>query len=33
MAVFKKYFNYEMHVSAICGIPYIILEGTLEDYE
>ena len=33
MAAFKKYFNYEMHLMNICGMPYIILEGTLEDYE
>lgn len=33
MAVFKKYFNYTMLRGAVCGIPYIILEGTAEDYE
>ena len=32
MAAFKKYFEYEMHLCG-CGIPYIILEGTAEDYE
>ena len=32
MGAFKKYFNYEMHLCG-CGIPYIILEGTSEDYE
>ena len=29
---FKKYFNYRMHLCG-CGIPYIILEGTAEDYK
>ena len=32
MGTFKKYFKYEMHLCG-CGIPYIILEGTAEDYE
>ena len=32
MGAFKKYFNYEM-MSIGCGIPYIILEGTTEDYK
>ena len=32
MGAFKKYFKYEMHLCG-CGIPYIILEGTAEDYE
>ena len=32
MGTFQKYFNYEMDF-CICGIPYIILEGTLEDYQ
>ena len=32
MGAFKKYFNYEMHLCG-CGIPYVILEGTAEDYE
>ena len=32
MSAFKKYFKY--HVSmTVCGIPYILLEGTLEDWE
>ena len=32
MGAFKKYFDYEMNL-IICGIPYIVLEGTLEDYQ
>ena len=32
MGAFKKYFNYEMMLCG-CGIPYIILEGTEEDYK
>ena len=32
MGAFKKYFKYKMHLCG-CGIPYIILEGTAEDYE
>ena len=32
MGVFEKYFNYEMK-TAICGIPYIILEGNADDYK
>ena len=32
MASFKKYFKYEAFM-VICGIPYILLEGTLEDWE
>ena len=32
MSAFKKYFNYEA-VYYLCGIPYIILEGKLEDWE
>ncbi len=32
MGAFKKYFNYRMHLCG-CGVPYIILEGTAEDYE
>ena len=32
MSSFKKYFRY--HASmAVCGIPYILLEGTLKDWE
>jgi len=33
MNAFKKYFEYEMHGMSGCGIPYIILEGTIQDYE
>ena len=29
---FKKYFDYTMS-SCGCGVPYLILEGTAEDYE
>ena len=32
MGAFKKYFEYEM-VLCGCGIPYIILEGTAQDYK
>ncbi len=32
MGVFKKYFYYEMGV-CVCGILYIILEGTADDYQ
>ena len=32
MGAFKKYFDYRMELCG-CGIPYIILEGTAEDYE
>ncbi len=32
MGAFKKYFDYEMHLIG-CGLPYIILEGTAEDYK
>ena len=32
MGTFKKYFDYTMGLCG-CGIPYIILEGTAEDYE
>ena len=32
MGAFKKFFNYKMGFNR-CGIPYIILEGTVEDYE
>jgi hypothetical protein len=32
MGAFKKYFDYEMHLCG-CGIPYLILEGTAEDYK
>ena len=30
MGVFKKYLKYIMN---LCGIPYLIIEGTSEDYE
>ena len=32
MGAFKKYFNYKMFLCG-CGLSYIILEGTAEDYE
>ena len=32
MGAFKKYFDYEMFLCG-CGLPYIVLEGTAEDYE
>jgi len=32
MGAFKKYFDYEMFLCG-CGIPYIILEGTADDYK
>jgi len=32
MATFKKYFRYRVGMCT-CGIPYIILEGNLEDWE
>ena len=32
MNTFQKYFNY-IFEQCICGIPYIILEGTAEDYK
>ena len=32
MSTFKKYFNYHFG-KYTCGIPYIILEGKLEDWE
>ena len=32
MSAFKKYFRYHASMT-ICGIPYILLEGTLEDWE
>ena len=31
MSIFKKFFNYKMMLCG-CGIPYLILEGTSEDY-
>ena len=32
LGAFKKYFDYEMDIAG-CGIPYLILEGTNEDYK
>ena len=32
MGAFKKYFDYTMHLCG-CGVPYIILEGTADDYK
>ena len=32
MGAFKKYFEYKMRMKG-CGIPYIILEGTADDYK
>ena len=32
MGAFKKYFDYEMFLCG-CGLPYLILEGTAEDYK
>ena len=32
MGAFKKFFDYTMDLCG-CGIPYIILEGTADDYE
>ena len=32
MSTFERYFNYEFR-KCICGIPYIILEGNLSDWE
>jgi len=32
MGAFKKYFYYEMSLLG-CGIPYIILEGSIEYYK
>jgi len=32
MGAFKKYFKYIMYMCG-CGIPYLIIEGTAEDYE
>ena len=33
MAAFKKYFSYRAFAGPVCGIPYILLEGTLKDWE
>ena len=32
MGAFKKYFHYRMGI-CVCGIPYIILEGIVDDYQ
>ena len=32
MGAFKKYFDYTLHLCG-CGVPYMILEGTAEDYK
>ena len=32
MSTFKKYFRYRLGMIS-CGIPYIILEGNLEDWK
>ena len=32
MSTFKKYFNYRIGMAS-CGIPYILLEGNLEDWK
>jgi len=32
MSTFKKYFNYSIGMAS-CGIPYILLEGSLEDWK
>ena len=32
MGAFKKYFDYTMNLVG-CGIPYLIFEGTTEDYK
>ena len=33
MGSFQEYFDYDMNVMIICGSPYMILEGTAEDYQ
>ena len=33
MGTFQKYFEYVMHGEVLCGSPYIILEGTENDYK
>jgi len=33
MNIFKKYFENTFEQYFVCGIPYIILEGTAEDYK
>ena len=32
IGTFKKYFKFEISLNG-CGIPYLILEGTSEDYK
>ena len=32
MGAFKKYFEYKLRKKG-CGLPYIILEGTADDYK
>ena len=32
MSIFKEYFSFSINAN-ICGIPYIILEGTFDDYK
>ena len=32
MGAFKKYFNYKMIICG-CGVPYVVLDGTAEDYK
>ena len=32
MRAFKKYFDYSMNICG-CGVPYVILVGTSEDYK
>ena len=32
MSIFKKYFSFSINL-CVCGIPYIILEGTNDDYK
>ena len=31
MGAFKKYFDYSMMIFG-CGVPYVVLDGTAEDY-
>ena len=33
MSMFQKYFDYKAEIHAICGFPYIELEGEIEDWE
>ena len=32
MGAFKKYFSYKMDLYG-CGVPYVVLDGTAEDYK